>query len=364
MAKWSGYGMPVPRSVGVLTFHRCINYGSYWQARCLLEGLRSRGIDAVLLDHDLARINRAEWRCAMQPLLPERSPPSDHPLYAAKARRFLDALELLPRSPRFPLDQPQTLEPYDLVIVGSDEIWNLCHPWYRGYPLFFGDGLNAGRLVSYAASFGNHDASAGLDEGWAAKLRAFASISVRDANSQQVIREALDYDAALVLDPCLQFPPPALGTEAEANRTYAAVYGHSFPAWFAHAVRHWADARGYRLLSIGYRNDWADEQRITAGPEDFARLMAGAAAVATNFFHGCVFALLNEKPFVCASSPYRSNKVQDLLRRVETPAHLVTEAMPASDFARALDEPLPPAVASRVAALREQSARYLDHVLH
>ena len=29
--------------VGVLTFHRCINFGSYWQARCLVEGLRSRG---------------------------------------------------------------------------------------------------------------------------------------------------------------------------------------------------------------------------------------------------------------------------------------------------------------------------------
>jgi hypothetical protein len=30
------------RRVGVLTFHRCINYGSYWQARCLVEGLRKR----------------------------------------------------------------------------------------------------------------------------------------------------------------------------------------------------------------------------------------------------------------------------------------------------------------------------------
>ena len=29
--------------IGVLTFHRCINYGSYWQARSLVEGLRSRG---------------------------------------------------------------------------------------------------------------------------------------------------------------------------------------------------------------------------------------------------------------------------------------------------------------------------------
>ena len=36
--------------VGVLTFHRCINYGSYWQARCLVEAIAARGHDAVLLD--------------------------------------------------------------------------------------------------------------------------------------------------------------------------------------------------------------------------------------------------------------------------------------------------------------------------
>jgi hypothetical protein len=48
--------------IGVLTFHRCINYGSYWQARCLVEGLRERGHDAVLLDHNSACTNVAEWR--------------------------------------------------------------------------------------------------------------------------------------------------------------------------------------------------------------------------------------------------------------------------------------------------------------
>ena len=58
-----------PAKIGVLTFHRCINYGSYWQARCLVEGLRARGLDAVLLDHDSPRANRAEWRCAFQPML-------------------------------------------------------------------------------------------------------------------------------------------------------------------------------------------------------------------------------------------------------------------------------------------------------
>src|SRR4051794_6038384 len=76
-----GAGRP-RRRIGVLTYHRCINYGSYWQARCLAEGLRARGHDAVLLDHHCAWATRAEWRCALQPLLPARGPSADLALYA------------------------------------------------------------------------------------------------------------------------------------------------------------------------------------------------------------------------------------------------------------------------------------------
>jgi len=50
-----------------------------------------------------------------------------------------------------------------------------------------------------------------------------------------------------------------------------------------------------RLVSLGYANDFTDEQRIAAGPIEFARTMGGARAVITNFFHGCVFALINGK---------------------------------------------------------------------
>jgi Polysaccharide pyruvyl transferase len=352
-----------PQKVGVLTFHRCINYGSYWQARCLVEGLHARGHDAVLLDHDSPQVNRAEWRCALQPLLPARVPRSDYRLYAGKARRFFEAFERLPRSRRFPLDRPDVLEGHDLIVVGSDEVWNQHHPWYRGYSLFYGAGLNARRLVSYAASFGNHDASDGLDDGSAANLRAFAAISVRDDNSRRLVRDALGAEPELVLDPCLQFPPTVEPNGEAAEPAYVAVYGHSFPAWFGLAVRDWATSRGLRLLSIGYRNDWADEQRIAAGPEEFARLIAQAAAVATNFFHGCVFALLNRKPFACVSSDYRSNKVRDLMRSVGTEARLVTEAAGPSIYAELLDPPLDPAIADRLAVLRRQSDRYLDHAL-
>ncbi|MBW8745729.1 MAG: polysaccharide pyruvyl transferase family protein [Sphingomonas sp.] len=353
--------MVTARRIGILTFHRCINYGSYWQARCLAEGLRRMGYDAELLDHDSPAATRAEWRCAFQPQLPWRTPRTDYPRYAAKTRRFLAAFDALPLSRRFPIDRPEQAGPYDLVLVGSDEVWNFRHPWYGAKPIFFGEGLQAERIASYAASFGNHGADEGMDPAWAERLRGFASLSVRDENSRALIRQSVGEDPALVLDPCLQFPPPrgAAGVE----KPYVAVYGHSFQDWFQHAVRRWADRAGYRLISIGYRNDWADEQRIEAGPEEFSALIAGAASVATNFFHGCVFALHHRRPFVCVPSHYRFNKVSDLTLRVGAERHLVTEETPHHHYAELLGTPLDDGIGAKIAALREQSSRYLATVL-
>src|SRR5215207_7649203 len=101
--------------IGVLTFHRCINYGSYWQARCLVDALRARGHHAVLLDHRSRKVNIAEWKCALRPVRLARGPASDQPLYARKARKFFSALDALPHSPHFELNEPEGLENLDLV---------------------------------------------------------------------------------------------------------------------------------------------------------------------------------------------------------------------------------------------------------
>lgn len=355
--------MDLRQQTGILTFHRCINYGSYWQARCLLDGLRARGCDAVLLDHDCRRVTLAEWRCGLQPVLPTPVPRRDRLLYAAKVLKFGRAIAALRRSPRFRLDDPAGMGRYALVVVGSDEVWNLRHPWYGGCGLFFGDGVQASRLAAYAASFGNYEASAGLEPAWAARLARFDAISVRDENSQQLVAAALGRAPALVLDPCLQFPPTPEGRWRGPRRPFVAVYGHNFTPAFAGAVRRWADERGLPLLSVGYRNAWAHQQWLTAGPRDFAHCFARAEAVATNFFHGTVFALRFARPFVCETTPYRSIKTRNLLQAVGGERHLAAEDAPPTVYAAALDQPLEPAIAQQIACLRAASAAYLDRAL-
>ena len=351
--------------IGVLTFHRCINYGSYWQARCLVEGLGARGHNAVILDHESNRVNFAEWKCAFQPVLPTPVPKKDYPLYRKKIRGFFHAFESLPLSPKFPLHDPSQMDSYDVVVVGSDEVWNLSHPWYGNCPLFYGDGIRATELISYAASFGNYNASWMLEQQWADKLRNFAAISVRDENSRAIVKNAISFEPPLVLDPCLQF---AINAEERTNdfmeNPYVAVYGHNFSLSFISHIKKWAAKRNLPLISIGYRNDWADKQWITAGPHDFAQFMKKPEAVVTNFFHGCVFALRNARPFVCETSSYRNNKLQGLMAKIGGEKHLLYEDAPANSYDDRLNVPLEEGILKKIERLRQSSNTYLDHALN
>ena len=351
------------QKIGVLTFHRCINYGSYWQARSLVEGLCARGHDSLILDHNSPRANNAESRCALNPTLPTPTPAPDRPLYDQKIRGFSRAIDALPLSSRFSLDHPGSMDGFDIVVVGSDEVWNLFHPWYGGEPFFYGEGVKAQRLISYAASFGNYPASRGLDPHWAHKLRNFGSISVRDVNSQLLVMHATGMAPDIVLDPCLQFPVEHENRTIRFKAPYMAVYGHNFTQAFARQVREAANRRTLRLISIGYRNDWADEQWLSADPLDFAALIAQADAVVTNFFHGCVFSLRNSKPFVCESSSYRSLKVQGLLSSLLAERHLITSGTPGGCVDACLAEPLDPQIGKRISQLRQSSDVFLDQAL-
>ncbi len=351
------------KKVGVLTFHKCINYGSYWQARCLVEGLRARGHDAELLDHDCGTVRSAEARCALQPKLPERTPRHELRDYVVKTRKFAQAIAALPQSKSFPVRQPEAAGEYDAIVVGSDEVWNFRHPWYGGTPIFFGDGLKADRLVSYAASFGNHGAWDGISSEWAGKLGRFSSISVRDENSRHLVRNSTGREPPIVLDPVLQFAGAVKLEPAASTDRYALVYGHGFPDWLSRMARRWADRTGHRLVSVGYSNPWADEQQVRAGPSEFAALIAGASAVITNFFHGCVFALANGKPWAAAPSEYRSIKIPDLARTLGTSDRLIDEHSGEEQFASLLGTPVQPEVAERIGEYRARSDAFLDAAL-
>jgi hypothetical protein len=260
---------------------------------------------------------------------------------------------------RFALSKPEQAGNFPRLVIGSDEVWNQSHPWYGGRELFFGEGLSAERRIAYAVSVGNQDPNDEWKPVWRERLARFDRISVRDANTARFVTKCLGTSPDRVADPCLCFPLPLQEPWNGPTSPFAVVYGHGFSRDFAAAVRTWAASRGITLVSIGYRNNWADRQWITASPQDFAHAMAKAQAVATNFFHGGVFALRNRRPFVCETTPYRAAKLLDLLQTFGCESHRF-QAGGNSDWVNAkLDQPLPAELASRIESTAQFSTNWL-----
>ena len=98
---------------------------------------------------------------------------------------------------------------------------------------------------------------------------------------------------------------------------------------------------------------WVDDQLVGCGPIEFARVMAGARAVVTNFFHGCVFSLLHHKPWVCCTSDYRALKIPDLVKTVGARPRLIDSETPAQTVDELLGTPVEAVVAARLEELRD-----------
>ena len=83
-----------------------------------------------------------------------------------------------------------------------------------------------------------------------------------------LVRAALGRDAGAGARPLPAVPRRSPRSRRRAATTPSSTATAS-PSGSRPAVRAWARAAGLRLVSFGYRNDWADAQWLDAGPEDF-----------------------------------------------------------------------------------------------
>ena len=120
------------KKIGILTFHRCVNYGAYWQVRCLSDFFVRSGYEPQVLDYSWRGFFVKEISHALRPF--RGAPKTDVLRFAAKTLRCYRAQQGIRRTRRFLLSNPPDFSDFDLIAVGSDEVWNLSHPWLGKVP--------------------------------------------------------------------------------------------------------------------------------------------------------------------------------------------------------------------------------------
>lgn len=329
------------KKVGILTYHKSINYGSVLQAWALQEIIKKLGYDVCIVDYEPRAY---EYLYSIfRPLKSYKDVVFNIkklPLYAIlkKQERLFyifreKYLILTNQSYEFQSDLRILRKEFDCVVCGSDQIWNIkardCDPIYF-FPVDF-----SGKKIAYAVSVNdaNFDEtySHGIMKEW---ILDFSSISCREVSGAQKISRFIGADKIDTnLDPTLLLTKQDyenIMSEGWINRDYIFLYN----VWSEGDAVHFAKKlserlhlpvvaelmqRGIRQILKLERNKIIIEKEHTS-PNDFLSLIYHARYVVTDSFHGTAFSIIFEKNFFCVNErlSFGNLKNDERLRNILT----------------------------------------------
>ena len=387
--------------IGILTLHDSVNYGAVLQAYALRSHLTALGHEAVVIDR------------RRNPDLTLRTPPvrsrtfrlfgifpcEAHDGLREAAARIARTEEFLLRdvgltSFRFSdwRTAPEDLG-LDLIVVGSDQVWNANNLDPADYLLRNVPDRIPG--IAYAASIGMPGFPAERIGEFRAGFARFGAIGVREAEAAEMVR-ALGFAAEHVVDPVLLADRTAwdgllAGANSGTDRVFAYFLAEDLDAvaaplarfarhrqtradlfvdWFARktpsGVSRWLKNRRHaaRLSRMGI------DLHLDAGPVEFIRSIAASEVVISNSYHALMFALKfgKEVRIVLPTHPVRRKMNARLLEfeNLVTGAPLVTSDLGAALSSLASGERVTvrtEALAARIADSREWLSQALGRIV-
>ncbi len=325
--------------IGILTFHRAVNYGAALQAYSLLRYLSRQCHDVVLIDYypredekdyDIFRsmisLKNVLYNFLVFP-------------YSIKIRRkkqrffhFIQEYTVLTR--RYYHYEELCSETFDLdaVITGSDQVFNpVSDDNIKIYYLaFVSDEV---RRISYAPSFGMNTFTDDLGTKIKPYLTKFHSINCREQNGADYIAKITETDCPVVIDPVFLTSQKDwnlfVGTET-TDDGYIFVYDLNGRDRLISLANRLKEKTGLPIKCISTKKYFTkkydvDELILDAGPIEFIQSIAKANYVLTDSFHGMSFALIYRKKFIaCNALKHASGRLSSLLMLLKLQYRLVS----------------------------------------
>lgn len=313
-------------TIGILTFHRTLNYGAVLQCYALMRVINDSGYNASVIDYRSPMIEQRE----MRPRIFLRKNvknfvgfPFEMLMKYVRRRSFakskIKASSLY--GVKSDIDLVPQLQGLDSVVVGSDQVWNLGLT--GGDFQYFLPGPGDFKKNSYAASFGSRKVAQA--ERVARYLDDFNYVGVREADGVRIAHE-MGIDASQVLDPTLLLTPEqwkkvSAGVPHLPDK-YIVAYAVNMKEDVVSRAKKIAEEHHASVVYI-HGSDWTPVKGVkniySAGPDEFIYLIRNAEAVVTSSFHGTCFAMLMHRPFTVVMNHWKENansRLESLLQLV------------------------------------------------
>jgi coenzyme F420-reducing hydrogenase beta subunit len=305
--------------VGVMTWFTYNNYGTVLQAYAL-----SKKIEDMQLVPEIINYRPKVRKTNIYDMTPKYilSQLTDR---GYKRRYNLEISKINKKFDQFRIDDLHISEEYDTytqlkekadglnkVVCGSDQIWS---------PIFFDSHYyldfveDDSKKISYAPSFGVSSVNnEQLKEKIKKLLSKFNNISVREEQGKKIIKEICNKDVEVVLDPTLLLTKEewnnSFKIESKANN-YILCYFLGNNKKYIKIAKEMSRKLKLPLKVILINNliNCFDKSSIifNCGPKEFVEYISNAAYVLTDSYHGVLFAINFNKPFV-ALKRFKENK--------------------------------------------------------
>lgn len=214
---------------------------------------------------------------------------------------------------------------YEGYVVGSDQVWRPAYNNLNNTYLGFAERWNVKR-IAYAASFGTDEKeyTAEQIDRYTPLIRRFNAVSVRENSGVTLCKEYFGIQAQHVLDPTL-----LLGREDYIRLVEDKGIGLSEGNLFVYLldeneekkvfVNRVAKEKNLTPFSVKAKSDYNYaplSDRIQPPIEQWLRGFIDADYVVTDSFHGCVFSILFNKPFLAIGNSDRGLARFDSLLRM------------------------------------------------
>lgn len=317
--------------IGIITFHRPINFGATLQAFALVKKLDSMNISNEIIDYrnevHEKQINNTKFKTAqgikskIKCLLFGR-------LYNNKERKFRNFLNNnINISNRLYTKENihEVNDQYSMFMSGSDQVWNLnlTNKDYN-YFLKFVEDNNAKK--SYASSFGYSSIPDEYKDECKKYLAEYNKLAVREQQGRKIILDLIGKSCEVVLDPTLlltkeEWLKYAKKPNIKLPKNYILLYAVSPTEADYNIARKLSKREKMKVILINYTMMYVSGMKncLDIGPEEFLWLMNNASLIVTNSFHGTAFSINLNKPFFVRLSMKQNNgnsRIENLINLV------------------------------------------------
>ena len=265
----------------------------------------------------------------------------------------------------------------DCFCAGPDQIWNYGLSFHEN--MFLPFAAEGKKLISFSASFGHKEDRTPPEAKERIKgyLNRYSAVSVSEQFCVDILKNNYDIDAVRLADPvfCLNkqyYDSIAEGSYIKETEAYILAYILDTSAQKRDAISYYARKAGIKAVNIldGNESAWLKNKKILnlpntvpdAGAEEFLYLIKNAEFIITDSFHGTMFSILFNKPFLAVGNHARGyERFEELLGRFGLKDRLVPDPDNISQNEKYL-EPVDYTEVNRIAD--EEKAKTLEWIKH